>query len=102
MKRIIERMQPFYPWLDRFFGLKRTALLALFAWIAIGAEGILLPIPAHADPTCTFLGQNYPVQYDCMQNQPWLPYGTPGNPPNTGAYPGTNCALPMNQHNEGC
>lgn len=57
---------------------------------------------AHADPTCQYLGTNYPVKYDCLQNQPWLPYGTYDNPPNTGAYPGTNCSLPMNQHNQGC
>lgn len=37
--------------------------------------------PADPDPTCTFLGQNYNVQYPCLQYQPWLPYGTGNNPP---------------------
>jgi hypothetical protein len=37
---------------------------------------------AQADPAmCTFLGQNYNVQYDCLAPQPWLPYGTGNNPP---------------------
>lgn len=98
---MIKRMQALYPWLDEFFGTRRMALLAVFAMVAFGAEMIALPMPtAHA--SCQYLGTNYPVQYDCTQNQPWLPYGTYDNPPNTGPYPGTNCSLPMNQHNMGC
>jgi hypothetical protein len=63
---------------------------------------------AHADPgpMCTFLGANYDVQYPCLENQPWLPYGTAGNPPQggSGVMPsnGEYCSLPINQHNVGC
>lgn len=48
---------------------------------AIGAAAVVAAGSAHADPTCTFLGQNYNVTYDCLAPQPWLPYGTGNNPP---------------------
>lgn len=52
--------------------------------LAVAGVGAALGVagPAQADPgTCTFLGQNYNVQYQCDQYQPWLPYGTGNNPP---------------------
>jgi hypothetical protein len=58
---------------------------ALLAAIGIAGAAVCALISAtpaaHADPTCTFLGQNYNVQYDCLAPQPWLPYGTGNNPP---------------------
>jgi hypothetical protein len=92
-------MRAFYPWMDDLFGTKRTWLLSGFALLLFGAETIVLPIPAHA--SCQYLGTNYSVQYDCTQNQPWLPYGTQGNPP-VGSNPTPICAQPMHQHDMAC
>lgn len=75
---------------------------AALAFAGIGATLTFAAAPAHAATSCQYLGQNYPVQYDCTQNQPWLPYGTYDNPPLSGPYAGTDCSLPMNQHNMGC
>lgn len=63
--------------------------LAAAAALTVSAA-LLSAGPAHAGPTCTFLGQNYDVQYDCLENQPWLPWGTANNPPlgGSGVTPG--------------
>lgn len=60
--------------------MKRLLAAAVLAAAGLAAA-VFAAQPAHADPTCTFLGQNYDVQYDCLAPQPWLPYGTGNNPP---------------------
>ena len=79
-----------------------TALLGV-AMLAVAAGGVDLgDTPnAKADPTCQYLGQNYPVKYDCNVNQPWLPYGTPGNPPLSGPDL-ADCSGSVHRYHQAC
>lgn len=64
--------------------ITRRLLIAAYIsgaiFLAFWFSALVHASPAHAD-TCTFLGQNYNVQYDCTQYQPWLPFGSGNNPP---------------------
>lgn len=58
------------------------AAAALFGAATIAAANATAePAPGPGPGMCQFVGSQYPVYYPCDQMQPWLPFGTPGNPP---------------------
>lgn len=73
--------------------MKRLLICAAVLAAGIGFTAVD-PGTAHADPTCTFLGQNYDVQYNCLNPPPGIAggYGTANNPPlgGSGVMPGGN------------
>lgn len=59
---------------------RTTITAALLITIGLAGAAPAVASPGPGPGMCQYLGSQYPVYYPCDEYQPWLPYGTPGNP----------------------